>query len=331
MSERTRNLLLLALIAVMAVALITLVATNPSDVDRVDSIGETIKCPVCQGESIIHSPSQMARDMMDLVEERVAQGRSDQEIIDELLNSYSGAVLLDPPASGATLVLWIAPVLAVALGAGVILWWRHHPAREAAETAQPENSQPRRLLPLLALGVAFAAIVVVAGIFIQDRDGPASGVADLSDQDLSDVSNQTLEAVVAANPEVYGMRLALAERYFAENDFRAAFPHYLTIAEAPEAPTSEAVTALVRLGWMAWLSNAEVADAVGLFDQALEVDPSSWFARYYKGRVLWCGSGENEEAAALFQEVLGHPELPDETRSQVEVDLDAALSGESCQ
>jgi cytochrome c-type biogenesis protein CcmH len=330
MSERTRNILTVAVIAVMAAALFTLVLANPGEVDRVEAIGSRIKCPVCQGEAIIDSPSQMARDMMDLIEERVAQGGDDQAIVEELLGSYSGAVLLDPPASGATLILWIAPLIAVAIGAGVILWWRRHPTPEPHQQAESDDPKPRRLVPLLLLGVAFAAIVFVAGVFIQDRGGPASGVADLSDQDLSDVSNETLEAVVAANPEVYGMRLALAERYFAESDFRSAFPHYLTIAEAPDASRSETVTALVRLGWMAWLSDAEVTDAVGLFDQALEIDSSSWFARYYKGQVLWCGAGQNEMATDLFRDVLTNPDLPAESRSQVETDLEAAGSGASC-
>ena len=36
--------------------------------------------------------------MMDLIEQRIDQGLSDQQILDELLASYSGALLLDPPA-----------------------------------------------------------------------------------------------------------------------------------------------------------------------------------------------------------------------------------------
>ena len=213
----------------------------------------------------------------------------------------------------------------------MICWWKRQPADESRATEEPAATPPRRLAPLLILGFSFAAIVVVAGFFIQDRDGPASGVADLSEQDLSDVSNETLEAAVASNPEIYGMRLALAERYFSENDFRSAFPHYLTIAEAPDAPNGQAVTALVRLGWMAWLSDAEVQDAVRLFDQAVEIDPSSWFPRYYKGQVLWCGAGDNEAAAALLEEALADPDLTGESRDQVEDDLDAVTSGATCQ
>lgn len=333
MSERIRNLLTVTLLVVMAVGLIALVASNPSDVDRVEAIGEQIKCPVCQGESILNSPSQMARDMVDLVEERVAEGQSDQAIVDELLSSYSGAVLLDPPARGATLVLWIAPIAAVLLGAGIIVWWRRHPGEESPAAAGT-SSRPRRLAPLLALGVAFAAVVVVAGFFIQDRAGPASGVADLGERDLSEVSNETMEAVIAANvenPQVDGMRLALAERYYEEGDYRSAFPHYLAVAESSAATSGEVVTALVRLGWMAWLSDAAPDDAIGLFDQALAIDPSSSTALYLKAQVLWCGDGEDEQAAQLLRSVLEDAELADDARAQVETDLDAIESGADCQ
>ena len=127
MSERTRNIASVSVIGLLAVVLVFLVSIRPASVDRVEEIGSRIKCPVCQGESIANSPSQMAEDMMDLVAERVSTGVPDQEIIDELLGSYSGAVLLDPPASGSTLILWLAPALALVLGIVVIVWWRNHP------------------------------------------------------------------------------------------------------------------------------------------------------------------------------------------------------------
>ncbi|HEU4895790.1 MAG TPA: cytochrome c-type biogenesis protein, partial [Acidimicrobiia bacterium] len=300
MSERLRNLIIVSLLAVMGSVLVFLVVTSPSDSDRAQAIGARIKCPVCQGESIADSPSQMARDMMALVSERVEAGADEAAIVDELLGSYSGAVLLDPPARGATLVLWLAPLAAVALGAGVIIWWRRHPATEGPTTSDTDvdKAPVRRLAPLLILAGAFAVIVVVAGFFLQDRDGPASGVADLAGQDLDDVSNDTMEAVIAANadhPEVDGMRLALAERYYEEGDFSSAFPHYLAVAESPAASEPQAVTALIRLGWMAWQGNGEAETAIDLLDQALSIDSSSDTARYLKAQVLWCGSGQAEE------------------------------------
>jgi len=331
MSERARNIVVIVAMAAMAAALVFLVVTSPSDIDRVQAIGERIKCPVCQGESIANSPSSMARDMMSLVADRVSEGAGDDEIVDELLSSYSGAVLLDPPASGATLALWLAPLAALVVGAGVITWWRRHPG---APTELPEETaRTRKLAPLVILGTTLAVIVVVAGFFLQDRAGPTSGVADLAGQDLDDVSNETMEAVVAANeghPRVDGMRLALAERYYEVGDYSAAFPHYLAVAESPNASDSQAVTALVRLGWMAWEGNSEAQTAIELFDQALAIDAASSTALYLKGQVVWCGNGDVEAAADLFENVLTDPELSPDARSRVEADLAAARDGRTC-
>jgi tetratricopeptide (TPR) repeat protein len=270
--------------------------------------------------------------MMYLVAQRIVEGAGDDQIVDELLSSYSGAVLLDPPVSGATLVLWLAPIAALVIGATVIVWWRRHPNEVAESTASP-GSRARRLTPLLVLGATLAVIVVVAGFFLQDRSGPASGVADLGGQDLEDVSNETMEAVIAANadhPEVDGMRLALAERYYQVGDYSAAFPHYLAVAESAAATNSQAVTALVRLGWMAWDGNAEAETAIGLFDQALSIDGTSSTALYLKGQVLWCGEGEVDTAIDLFHEVLADPELSPEARASVVSDLATAEDGGAC-
>ena len=334
MSERTRNIASVAVIAVMAVALILLASTRPATVDRVEEIGIRIKCPVCQGESIANSPSQMAEDMMDLVSERVASGVPDEQIVDELLGSYTGAVLLDPPASGNTLALWLAPLVALGLGIAVILWWRRHPAPGTSdEPPSPGRSRTRLVIGGVVLILAFAGIVVVAANSLQDRPAAAAGAADIDQQDLSEVSNETMEAVVAANAEdrqINGMRLALAERYFDEGDYRSAFPHYLVVAEDPNATDAEAITALVRLGWMAYEGNGEVETATRLIDEALAIDPESSVARYVRARVLWCGNGESEQAVETFQALLADPDLAAETRAQIETDLELASEGGEC-
>jgi tetratricopeptide (TPR) repeat protein len=179
----------------------------------------------------------------------------------------------------------------------------------------------------------FAVIVAVAGNFLQEREGPTEGVADIADQDLEDASNETMEAVIAANldnPQINGMRLALAERYYEEGDYRSAFPHYLAVAENGEATDTEAAAALIRLGWMAYEGNGEVNTAIRLLDQALAIEPGAPVALYLKGRVQWCGAGDAEAAISLFEEVLENPALPEESRSEIEADLDLANSGAAC-
>jgi cytochrome c-type biogenesis protein CcmH len=335
MSERVRNIVFAVAIAVTAVLTVTLVATTPTDTDRIEQLGSQIKCPVCQGESIANSPADMARDMMGLVEERVAEGATDQQIVDELLASYSGAVLLDPPASGSTLILWLAPIAALAVGIAVIAWWRRHPGETVSDEAPAparSRSRSRTLIGGLILAGAFAAIVVAASLFVSDDSGSTTA-ASTPPTDLASVSNETMEAVIAENldnPQVNGMRLALAERYFESNDYRSAFPHFLAVAESTDATSSEAVTALVRLGWMAWDGNGEAETAVGLFDQALRIDPSGTTAAFLKARVHWCGLDDPEGAEALLEQVSLQPQLDSDSLALVEADLTAIRNGEPC-
>lgn len=118
MSETMLSRLRLALTIGLAVfVIVATVSADPPAEDRAREIGSRIRCPVCQGEAIADSPSPLAEDMMALVRERIADGKSDQQIIDELIGSYSGAQLLDPPITVETAALWLIP--AVVLGVGI--------------------------------------------------------------------------------------------------------------------------------------------------------------------------------------------------------------------
>jgi cytochrome c-type biogenesis protein CcmH len=121
MPERVRTWTALAVLALSLGTVIAVLASNttPPD-DRVDALAVRLKCPVCESESIADSPAQVARDSYDLIAERVAEGWTDDEIVDFFVATYGESVLLDPPARGLTTILWIAPIAALAIG-GVVL------------------------------------------------------------------------------------------------------------------------------------------------------------------------------------------------------------------
>jgi cytochrome c-type biogenesis protein CcmH len=128
-SERVRRWLAGIVTAALAIVVVAgIVIGEETESDRVASLGTRIKCPVCQGEAIGESPAETATAMMEVVAERVAAGQTDQQIIDYFTSRYGDGILLDPPFSGRTLWLWLAPMAALAAGVLLILGRRRRPA-----------------------------------------------------------------------------------------------------------------------------------------------------------------------------------------------------------
>jgi len=79
---------------------------------------QTLRCLVCQGQSIADSDAEMAGDMRSLVRRRIAAGERPEDIRAWLVARYGKWVSYDPPLDPVTGPLWALPLLL--LGAG--LW-----------------------------------------------------------------------------------------------------------------------------------------------------------------------------------------------------------------
>jgi cytochrome c-type biogenesis protein CcmH len=149
-----RKLAWLGLAAVVVVALVigTTDRKPQTDAERARSIGNTIMCPACSGESVSNSQAPVAVNIRRQIASRVADGQSDQEIRDAMASAFGDRVLMNPPKSGIAGLVWVLPVAAlVAALAGLVVAfrrWRTVPAevtdadREAAERARRESREP---------------------------------------------------------------------------------------------------------------------------------------------------------------------------------------------
>ncbi|NNC41331.1 MAG: cytochrome c-type biogenesis protein CcmH [Acidimicrobiia bacterium] len=134
MSDSVRKIMAgVVTVALAAVVVVGLIQGDRTDEDRARAIGSRVKCPVCQGVAIADSPSETARAMMDVVEERVADGWSDDQIIDYFSERYTDSIVIDPPFSGNTLLVWLLPGLAVVAGVVMIFTRRKAPSPESDE------------------------------------------------------------------------------------------------------------------------------------------------------------------------------------------------------
>ncbi|TMC07229.1 MAG: cytochrome c-type biogenesis protein CcmH [Chloroflexi bacterium] len=118
---RERAVILIALVAIFGAVAWSAWPHEATAAERVDRITSELRCVTCQGLSVKDSPAASARQMRDLVVQRVAEGRTDDEIRGEFRASYGDWVLLSPPASSWTGLIWLVPVVALAAGLAVVV------------------------------------------------------------------------------------------------------------------------------------------------------------------------------------------------------------------
>ena len=92
---------------------------DPRQEEKAKALMETLRCLVCQGQSIADSDAEMAGDMRSLVRQRIAAGEEPEDIRRWLVERYGSWVSYDPPLDSTTWPLWAAPLLL--LGAGIWL------------------------------------------------------------------------------------------------------------------------------------------------------------------------------------------------------------------
>ena len=90
---------------------------DPRQEARAATLMATLRCLVCQGQSIADSDAEMAGDMRALVRTRIAAGEEPEAVRGWLVERYGNWVSYKPPVSPVTWPLWAAPLLFVAAGA----------------------------------------------------------------------------------------------------------------------------------------------------------------------------------------------------------------------
>lgn len=83
---------------------------------RTAAVSATLRCPVCQGESIQDSPAELAQEMRDVVREQLRAGRTPDQIRAYFVGRYGEWILLEPAMTGLNVLLYAFPVMLVVGG-----------------------------------------------------------------------------------------------------------------------------------------------------------------------------------------------------------------------
>ena len=267
-------LLGVVVVVALAVAAVGGGAGRESDAERAERLASGIRCPTCQGLSAAESDAKAANAVRAEVTRRVAQGQSDEQIRQALVDRYGREILLTPEGEGVAAIVWALPVAALVIaGAGLAL----HLSR-GREFAARSGKRPPPLVRRVALGLAVIAVAAGAGVAVARMAGErlpgdsATGTVDLGPAEL----------------------LVEARSRLADGEAVEALKLYDRVLEQdPNHPE-----ALAYRGWLVRLAG-EKQQGMDLVDTAIAADPAYPDAHLFRGVMLL--EDQNDAAAAKVE------------------------------
>jgi cytochrome c-type biogenesis protein CcmH len=123
--------------------------SDPELEQRYRQLSTELRCPKCQNQNIADSNAPISQDLRKLLHQQLEAGANDDEILDYMVARYGEFVRYRPRFSGATAVLWLAPVLLLLVGitAAVLTLRSRRSQRQAAGPLSRDDEQ--RLQDLL--------------------------------------------------------------------------------------------------------------------------------------------------------------------------------------
>jgi cytochrome c-type biogenesis protein CcmH len=298
-----------------------------TNAERVDAIAKTIKCPTCRSESVFESRSAAAENIRNEIARQVAAGRTDAEVKAYVAERFGDDLLLNPPASGIGGLVWVLPVVAVAVGAGALglafTRWRTVGASTEVEVGDESVSSPPRRGGRTVAVVAGVAVVAVGAGWLVARSSGERLPGEASSGDVAESINTLL--VQARGQQT--------------TDPKAAIDTYEQVLKS-DPDNAEALT---YRGWMLALVGSEavqrgvaggedlVARAVESFDRAIAAAPSYADPHCFKAITEFRFFGDAAAAKPAIDACMKHdpPQAVAGLVQSLGAEIDAALASPS--
>jgi len=114
-------------------------AEDPVIEQRMISLAEDLRCLVCQNESLAGSHAELAEDLRREIREQMKQGKDDKQVVEYLTDRYGDFVLYRPPFKPVTYLLWLGPLLFLAIG--LTVWYLTMKKRRSLKEAPVDEKQ----------------------------------------------------------------------------------------------------------------------------------------------------------------------------------------------
>jgi len=116
---------------------------DPALEQRARAVSAQLRCLVCQNQSIDDSEAPLAKDLRTLVREQITAGKTNEQVLDYIVERYGQFVLLKPRFERETLILWGTPFAVLLIAGGAMLLRRR---RSEVVPEKPLTEDEKRAL-----------------------------------------------------------------------------------------------------------------------------------------------------------------------------------------
>ena len=85
-------------------------------IDRIDTLSKSLRCLICQGQSVYDSQSDFALSVKELINNKIEDNYSDEDIYNYLKTKYGDWIMYDPQLNKNTILLWLLPLILFIFG-----------------------------------------------------------------------------------------------------------------------------------------------------------------------------------------------------------------------
>ena len=114
------------------------VAEDPVVEKRMLALTMDLRCLVCQNESVADSRADFSNDIRREIREQIKANKTDQEIVQFLVDRYGDFVLYNPPMKPTTIFLWFGPIVLFIIGLGTLIVYLRRRREQMEEVSLSE-------------------------------------------------------------------------------------------------------------------------------------------------------------------------------------------------
>ena len=90
------------------------------EIDKRNKITKNLRCLICQGQSVYDSDSEFANSLKIVVDKKLDEGLTEDQIYEYFRTKYGEWILYDPGLNKNTYILWLLPILIFLIGGAII-------------------------------------------------------------------------------------------------------------------------------------------------------------------------------------------------------------------